>query len=68
MEKPMTKQDKEERGNLVRGAQSHIKSILVGLKKFKRGSRVEAEYIAEHLEKLDKYYLQKIINYKTPEI
>lgn len=59
--------DKQERKDLVYGAKSHIKSILVGLNRFKKGSRVEAQYIDEHFEKL-KYYINKIIDYKEVQI
>ena len=59
----MNKLDKRDRKDLVYGAQAHIKSIMVGMRKFKAGSKSESGYIDEHFEKL-KYYIDKIINYK----
>ena len=53
------KEIKEERGNIVRGAKSHIQSILVALKKFKGGSTVERDYAMEHFDRL-KHYLDKL--------
>ena len=61
------KLDKQQRKDLVYGAKSHIKSILIGLNKFAKGSKVEGEYIDEHFTRLENYYIDKIINYKTPQ-
>ena len=59
-EKLIQKEQKTERNNIVRGAKEHIKSILVALKKYQRGSVSERDYALEHVEKLKDYYLRKL--------
>jgi len=57
----MTKQTElRKRRELVRGAKLHIKSLITGMNKFKRGSNVESAYLREHFEKL-KWYINKIV-------
>jgi len=48
-----------ERKAISYGAESHIKSLKVALKKFKKGSDVEGDYASEHYEKLG-YYIDKL--------
>lgn len=55
----LSKQEKENRKDIVYGAKSHIKSLQVALKKYKEGSNVEGQYSAEHYDKLG-YYIKKL--------
>ena len=54
------KEIKQQRDEIIRGAKSHIASILVALKRYKKGSSVERDYALEHVESLRKYYLEKL--------
>jgi len=55
----ISKEEKEERKNIVYGANSHIQSLKVALAKYKKGSNVEGQYSAEHYDKLG-YYIKKL--------
>lgn len=57
-------ENKRKRAELVYSALEHIKSLKVGLQRFKGGSSVESPYIREHFERL-KYYIDEITKY-TP--
>lgn len=54
----MNKQEKTKRKDIAYGAMSHIKSLIVAIRRFKNGSQVEKDYAFEHYEKL-KYYLDR---------
>lgn len=55
----ISKQERQNRKDIVYGANSHIKSLKVALKKYKEGSDVEGQYSAEHYDKLG-YYIKKL--------
>lgn len=51
MEK-MSASEARKRKEIVANAEGYIKSILVGLRRFKNGSDVETDYVEEKFEKL----------------
>lgn len=53
------KEIQQERRNISYGAKSHIKSIMVAIKRYEKGSPSEKDYALEHAHKLIKYYLEK---------
>ena len=55
----LSKQEKQNRKDIVYGANSHIKSLKVALKRYKKGSNAEKGYAEEHYDKL-KYYVEKL--------
>jgi len=55
----ISKEQRQERKDIVSGANSHIQSLKVALKKYQKGSNVEGQYSAEHYDKLG-YYIKKL--------
>lgn len=54
-----SQEEMEERQGIENGANSHIKSLQVALKKYAEGSDVEGQYAEEHYNKLG-HYIKKV--------
>ena len=57
-EKLVKQRAKEKRKEVKYGAESHMKSLKVALRRFAKGSDVEGNYAQEHYEKLGWYINQ----------
>lgn len=55
----LSKQERQNRKDVVYGANSHIESLKVALKRYKAGSGIEGQYAEEHYDKLG-YYIKEI--------
>ena len=60
MDIKMSKEEEQNRKDIVVGAKSHIQSLICALDKFEKGSCSEKGYFFEHYETLGKFYGEKL--------